>query len=93
MRPALPDRDLRTVSNPDEVWLGRDALSKKKGQLNLDNYFFVKHYKEVSLALRLYLKDDTFEFRSWFELRDEKVRTGILLKAKELVKQKKEEGS
>ena len=79
--------------DPDEVWLGRDAMSKKKGQLNLDNYFFVKHYKDVSLALRLYLKDDTFEFRSWFEVRDKKVRTGLLLKVKEWVKQKKEEES
>ena len=63
--------------------------------LTMRYYFtvFVKHYKDVSLALRLYLKDDTFEFRSWFEVRDKKVRTGLLLKVKGWVKQKKEEES
>lgn len=75
--------------DPDEVWLGRDAMSKKKGNRNLDNYFFVRHYTKKSLALRLYLKDDIFEFRSWFEVKDARVRNGILVKNKN----KKEEGS
>ena len=75
--------------DPDEVWLGRDAMRKKKGTRNLDTYFFVRHYTKKSLALRLYLKDDIFEFRSWFEVKDARVRNGILVKSKK----KKEEGS
>lgn len=71
------------AKNPDEVWLGRTDEDKGNNIKTLDNYIFLKHYKDQTIAVAGKIKGDNLLFSTWFPVRDKKVREGILIKKRQ----------
>ena len=75
---------LENVSNvtlhPDEVWLGRTNEDIGNGIKTLNNYVFIKHYKDQSIAVICNLKGNEMRFKTWYPVKDKKVRSGFLIR-------------
>lgn len=68
---AVPD----VLKTPDEIWLnsyGRDKMN---------NYIYIKYYKDTVLAVVARLRDDlTLEIETWHPIVDDTLRKGMLIK-------------
>ena len=81
-RTSLLENIFDIALNPDEVWLGRTDEDLGNGIKALDNYIFIRHYKDQSIALVCNLKGNEMRFKTWYPVKDKKVRSGLLLKRK-----------
>ena len=81
-RVGLLDNIFDIALNPDEVWLGRTDEDLGNNVKTLDNYVLIKHYKDQSIAVVFNAKGNEMSFKTWFPLRDKKVRSGLLVKGK-----------
>lgn len=75
---------LQTIlSDPDEVWLGQEYKDRDNQESLLTNYIYIKYYKDKALACSCKLENGKqMKLKTWFEVRDPKIRKGLLLKAK-----------
>lgn len=74
---------LQTIlSDPDEVWLGQEYKDRDNPESQLTNYILIKFYKGKALACSCKLEGGQMKLKTWFEVRDPKIRKGLLLKAK-----------
>lgn len=81
-------RDFRTkylnniddvLLDPDEVWLGNEFKDEDNPEARLNNWIHIRYYNGKALACVCKLEGDKMVFKSWYELKDPKVRTGMLL--------------
>lgn len=72
------------ASNPDEVWLGEELKDKNNPESRLNNWIMIKYYNDVALACICKLEGDVMTFKSWYELRNEQVRKGLLLRSRRI---------
>lgn len=72
------------ASQPDEVWLGQEYKDKNKGDDNyyLSNYIMIKHYKGVSIAVVGKIENGELVWKTWYPVRDNNVRKGLLIRRK-----------
>ena len=82
-RIGLLDNVFDIALNPNEVWLGRTDEDLGNGIKTLDNYIFIKHYKDQSIAVAGKIKGNELQFTTWFPIRDKKVREGLFIKTKQ----------
>jgi SPP1 gp7 family putative phage head morphogenesis protein len=62
------------LAKPSEVW-----LNNYRGDA-LNNYIYVKHYKNMSIGAVTRLKDDlSLEIESWYKLEDDALRRALLV--------------
>ena len=71
------------AQSPNEVWLGRTDETLGNNIKKLDCYIFIKHYKNISIAVAGKIKGDKLIFSTWFPVRDKKVREGLLIKTRQ----------
>lgn len=71
-----------TLKNPDEVWLGRTTEDIANGVQSLNNYTMIKYYKGLAIGVYCKMENGNMFFRTWFPLRDKRVRNGILVRKK-----------
>ena len=71
-----------TMNDPDEVWLGQEYKDRDNPGSKLTNYIYIKYYKERAIACVCKVEKNNLVFKSWFEVRNSKIRSGLLLKAK-----------
>ena len=81
-RTSLLENIFDIALNPDEVWLARTVEDLGNGIKALDNYVFIRHYKDQSIAVAGKVKGDKLLFSTWFPVRDKKVREGLLIKSR-----------
>lgn len=72
------------AKNPDEVWLGEELKDKNNPESRLNNWIMIKYYNDVALACICKLEGDVMTFKSWYELRNEQVRKGLLLRSRRI---------
>ena len=82
-RIGLLDNVFDIALNPNEVWLGRTDEDLGNGIKTLDNYIFINHYKDQSIAVAGKIKGNELQFTTWFPIRDKKVREGLFIKTKQ----------
>lgn len=71
------------LSDPDEVWLGQEYKDRDNSESQLTNYILIKYYKDKALACSCKLENGKqMKLKTWFEVRDPKIRKGLLLKVK-----------
>lgn len=68
---------------PDEVWIGQDEKDKKADDNYLNRWFYIKYYDSVAIVCVCKIQDGKLNFKSWYELYDDKVRKGLLIYRKE----------
>ena len=59
---------------PDEVWIGQDEKDKKADDNYLNRWFYIKYYDGVAIVYVCKIQDGKLNFKSWYELYDDKVR-------------------
>lgn len=70
------------MNDPDEVWLGQEYKDRDNPESRLTNYIYLKYYKERAIACVCKVEKSDMVFKSWFEVRNSRIRAGLLLKAK-----------
>lgn len=70
------------MSDPDELWLGQEYKDRDNKESKLTNYIWIKYYKERAIACVSKVEKNQMVFKSWFEVRNPKIRNGLLLKKK-----------
>jgi glucosamine 6-phosphate synthetase-like amidotransferase/phosphosugar isomerase protein len=68
------------AKNPDEVWLNRDINNKASNIQELNNRIMIKYYKDYAIAVTGRIVNNDLVFKTWFDVRDKNVRSGILIK-------------
>lgn len=71
------------MKDPDEVWIGQDEKDKKADDNYLNRWFYIKYYDSVAIVCVCKIQDGKLNFKSWYELYDDKVRKGLLIYRKE----------
>lgn len=71
------------MKEPDEVWIGQDEKDKKADDNYLNRWFYIKYYDSVAIVCVCKIQDGKLNFKSWYELYDDKVRKGLLIYRKE----------
>lgn len=68
------------IKHPDEVWLNAQNKEHPKPQTRFDNYMYVKHYKDTSLAVSAFVSNGKFTISTWFEIsQSSDTRRGLLI--------------
>ena len=67
------------LEDPDEVWLSNEYKDEGNPESRLNNWISVRYYNGRTIACVCKLEGDRMVFKSWYELRDPKVRSGILV--------------
>lgn len=70
------------MSDPDEVWLGNEYKDRENPESRLNNWILIKYYKGVGIACICKLEKGKMAFKSWYEVRNPKIRKGLLIKKK-----------
>ena len=70
------------MADPDEVWLGQELKDSAVNDPYLNNWLLIKYYKGVAVVCVCKLQQDKMVFKSWYELKDKKVRNGFLVRKK-----------
>lgn len=70
------------MADPDELWLGQEYKDRDNKESKLTNYIWIKYYKERAVACVSKVENNRMVFKSWFEVRNPKIRSGLLLKKK-----------
>lgn len=70
------------MADPDELWLGQEYKDRDNKESKLTNYVWIKFYKERAVACVSKVENNRMVFKSWFEVRNPKIRGGLLLKKK-----------
>ena len=68
--------------DPDELWLGQEYKDRDNKESKLTNYIWIKYYQERAVACVSKVENNRMVFKSWFEVRNPKIRSGLLLKKK-----------
>lgn len=80
---AFRTKYLDTISEvmkePDEVWIGQDEKDRKADDNYLNRWFYIKYYDGVAIVCVCKIQDGKLNFKSWYELYDDKVRKGLLI--------------
>ena len=80
---AFRTKYLDTISevmkDPDEVWMGQDEKDKQGSDQYLNRWFYIKYYDGVAIVCVCKIQDGKLNFKSWYELHDDKVRKGLLV--------------
>ena len=64
---------------PDEVWIGQDEKDKQGSDQLLNRWFYIKYYDSIAIVCVCKIQDGKLNFKSWYELHDNKVRKGLLI--------------
>lgn len=64
---------------PDEVWIGQDEKDKQGSDQLLNRWFYIKYYDGIAIVCVCKIQDGKLNFKSWYELHDNKVRKGLLI--------------
>ena len=67
------------LGDPDEVWLSNEYKDKDNPESRLNNWISIRYYNGRAIACVCKLEGDRMAFKSWYELKDPKVRSGILV--------------
>ena len=67
------------LADPDEVWLSNEYKDEGNPESRLNNWISVRYYNGRAIACVCKLEGDRMAFKSWYEIRDSKVRSGILV--------------
>ena len=68
------------INKPDEIWLNAHSKEHLKPQKRFDNYVYVKHYIDKTLAISAYVKNGKFTISTWFEVsQNADTRRGLLI--------------
>lgn len=70
------------MGDPDELWLGREYKDRDGKEMELTNYIWIKYYKGRAVACASKIENGRLTLKSWFDVRDPKIRKGLLLKAR-----------
>lgn len=70
------------MADPDELWLGQEYKDRDNKESKLTNYIWIKYYKERAVACVSKVENNRMVFKSWFEVRNPKIRSGLLLRRK-----------
>ena len=72
------------AKNPDEVWLGQEYKDRNKqiDDYYLTNYSMIKFYRDTTLIVNCKLENNVMTFKTWYQLKDKRKRSGILIKKK-----------
>ena len=70
------------MADPDELWLGQEYKDRDNKESKLTNYIWIKYYKERAVACVSKVENNRMVFKSWFEVRNPKIRSGLLLRKK-----------
>lgn len=68
------------MKNPDEVWLGNEFKDRDNSEVRLNNWILIKYYNGIGIACVCKLDKGKMIFKSWYEVRNSKIRKGILIK-------------
>ena len=67
------------LGDPDEVWLSNEYKDRDNPESRLNNWISIKYYNGRAIACICKLEGERMVFKSWYELKDPKVRRGILV--------------
>ena len=67
------------LSDPDEVWLSNEHKDRDNPESRLNNWISIRYYNGKAIACVCKLEGDRMVFKSWYELKDPKARSGILV--------------
>lgn len=81
-RTAYLDCIPQIMADPDEVWLGSEYKDRDNKESKLNNYILIKYYNGKAVACVCKLEPQGMMFKSWFEVKDAKIRRGILIMKK-----------
>ncbi|MGL5920163.1 MAG: phage minor head protein, partial [Bacteroidales bacterium] len=70
------------MSDPDEVWLSNEYKDRDNKESRLNNWILIKYYKGIAIACVCKLDKEKMTFKSWYEVRNPKIRKGLLIKKK-----------
>ena len=67
------------LSDPDEVWLSNEYKDEDNPEARLNNWISIRYYNGKAMACVCKLEKDVMVFKSWYEVRNPKIRHGILI--------------
>lgn len=67
------------MKEPDEVWLNKDPDMDQTEDNELNQWLYVKYYEGVAIVCVCKLQNQQMNFKTWYELHDDKVRKGLLI--------------
>ncbi len=70
------------MNDPDEVWLTHEYKDRDDKEARLNNWIMIKYYHKEAIACICKIEKNRMAFKSWYILRDNSVRSGILVKKK-----------
>ena len=72
------------MADPDEVWLGSEYKDRENPESRLNNWILIKYYKGVAVACVCKIEKRKMVFKSWYEVRNPKIRKGILVRKRQV---------
>ena len=80
---AFRTKYLDTISevmkDPDEVWLSKDPDMDQTQDNYLNQWLYIKYYEGVAIVCVCKLQNQQMNFKTWYELHDDKIRKGLLI--------------
>lgn len=70
------------MSDPDEIWLGSELKDRSSTESALTNYILIKYYNGKAVACVCKLEKQGMMFKTWYEVKNPKIRKGILIMKK-----------
>lgn len=67
------------VKDPDEVWLGRDEKDRQTNDNELTEWKYIKYYEGVAVVCVYKIQNTLLNFKTFYELRSNEVRKGLLI--------------
>lgn len=67
------------MKDPDEVWLSKDPDMDQTQDNYLNQWLYIKYYEGVAIVCVCKLQNQQMNFKTWYELHDDKIRKGLLI--------------
>lgn len=69
-----------TLKSPDEIWLNAQNKEHINPSKRFDNYIYIKHFSNVSIAVTTSIENGAFKIKSWFDIyQNSDTRRGLLI--------------
>ena len=69
----------KVMKDPDEVWLNKDPDMSQMQDNYLNQWLYIKYYENVAIVCVCKLQNQQMNFKTWYELHDDKIRKGLLI--------------
>ena len=69
----------KVMKDPDEVWLNKDPDMNQMQDNYLNQWLYIKYYENVAIVCVCKLQNQQMNFKTWYELHDDKIRKGLLI--------------